>query len=41
MSPARPTKINFGEMRASGVDGLLIYCADYKCSRFQAALFLL
>jgi hypothetical protein len=28
----RPMKITFGEMRASGVRGVLIYCADYKCS---------
>jgi hypothetical protein len=28
----RPQKITLGEMRASGVRGLLIYCADYKCS---------
>jgi hypothetical protein len=25
--------LTFGEMRASGVRGLLIYCADYHCSR--------
>src|ERR1700738_2006218 len=25
-------KITFGDMRASGVRGLLIYCSDYKCS---------
>jgi hypothetical protein len=25
----RPQKITFGEMRSSGVRGLLIYCADY------------
>jgi hypothetical protein len=25
-------KITFGEMRAAGVRGLLIYCADYHCS---------
>jgi hypothetical protein len=25
-------KIPFGEMRDSGVRGILIYCADYKCS---------
>ena len=24
-------KITFGEMRESGVRGLLIYCGDYKC----------
>jgi hypothetical protein len=30
--PARPQKISLGEMRASGVRGLLIYCADYRCS---------
>lgn len=28
----RPQKITLGEMRASGVRGLLIFCADYKCS---------
>ena len=26
------TKISFGEMRDSSVRGLLIYCADYRCS---------
>jgi hypothetical protein len=30
---ARQEKIIFGEMRASGVRGLLIYCSDYKCSQ--------
>jgi hypothetical protein len=29
----RPQKITLGEMRASGVRGLLIYCADYQCSQ--------
>ena len=29
---ARPTKITFGEMRDMGVRGLLVYCADYRCS---------
>ena len=28
----RPQKITLGEMRSSGVRGLLIYCSDYKCS---------
>jgi hypothetical protein len=28
----RQQKITFGEMRASGVRGVLIYCSDYKCS---------
>jgi hypothetical protein len=28
----RPMKITFGEMRASGIDRVLVYCADYKCS---------
>jgi hypothetical protein len=28
----RPQKITFGEMRDTGVRGLLIYCSDYKCS---------
>jgi hypothetical protein len=32
MPEPRQTKITFGEMRSSGVRGLLIYCADYKCS---------
>ena len=32
----RPQKITFGEMRASGVRGVLIYCADYKCSHWIA-----
>ena len=30
--PNRPAKITFAEMRASGVRGLLIYFADYRCS---------
>jgi hypothetical protein len=29
---ARPQKITFADMRTSGVRGLPIYCADYKCS---------
>jgi hypothetical protein len=28
----RPVKITFGEMRSSGVLGIMVYCADYKCS---------
>jgi len=28
----RPMKIAFGEMRASGVRGVLIYCTDYRYS---------
>jgi hypothetical protein len=28
----RPQKITFGEMRSSGVRGVLIYCADFHCS---------
>jgi hypothetical protein len=28
----RQQKITLGEMRSSGVRGLLIYCADYKCA---------
>ncbi len=30
----RPQKISFAEMRAAGVHGVLIYCADYKCSHW-------
>jgi hypothetical protein len=35
---AEPTrqKITFAEMRASGVRGLLVYCADYHCSHWTA-----
>src|SRR5450755_2190528 len=32
----RQQKITFGEMRASGARGLLIYCSDYKCSHSTA-----
>jgi hypothetical protein len=28
----RPQKIKLGEMRSTGIRGLLIYCSDYKCS---------
>jgi len=28
----RPQKITLGEMRDTGVRGILIYCSDYKCS---------
>ena len=28
----RPQKITFAEMRETGVRGLLIYYADYRCS---------
>jgi hypothetical protein len=28
----REQKITLGEMRDTGVRGLLIYCSDYKCS---------
>jgi hypothetical protein len=28
----RPQKITFGEMRSTGVHGVLVYCADYRCS---------
>jgi hypothetical protein len=32
----RPEKITFGEMRAMGVIGVLIYCSDYTCSHSTA-----
>jgi hypothetical protein len=32
----RPQKITFGEMRDSGVRGLLVYCCDYRCSHSTA-----
>jgi hypothetical protein len=28
----REQKITLGEMRESGVRGLLVYCSDYRCS---------
>jgi hypothetical protein len=31
-SADRPQKITFGEMRKSGVRGVLIWCSDYRCS---------
>jgi len=30
--PVRPQKITFADMRAQGVRGLVVYCADYRCS---------
>jgi hypothetical protein len=36
--PARPQKINFSEMRAMGVRGILVYCADYRHSIRSAAM---
>jgi hypothetical protein len=32
----RPQKITFAELRAQGVRGLLVYCADYQCSHCLA-----
>jgi len=34
----RPQKITLGEMRSSGVRGVLIYCADYHCSHSIAII---
>jgi hypothetical protein len=34
----RPPKITLGEMRASGVRGLLIDCEDYRCSHSIALM---
>jgi hypothetical protein len=31
---ARQQKITFGEMRESGIDRVLVYCADNKCSHW-------
>ena len=33
----RPQKITFGELRDMGVRGVLVYCADYRCSHSIAA----
>jgi hypothetical protein len=30
--PDRPTKITIAEMRDMGVRGILVYCADCRCS---------
>ena len=35
-TPTRQQKITLGEMRSSGVRGLLIYCSDYHCSHSTA-----
>jgi hypothetical protein len=32
-----PQKITFAEMRDMDVRGILIYCADYRCSRYHSA----
>jgi hypothetical protein len=31
----RQQKITLGEMRESGVRGLLVYCSDYKCCHLK------
>jgi hypothetical protein len=36
MSEPTRQKITLAEMRASGVRGLLIYCADHHCSHWTA-----
>jgi hypothetical protein len=33
----RPQKITFGEMRDMGVRGILVWCADYRCSHSIAS----
>ena len=35
-SDRRRQKITLGEMRASGVRGILIYCSDFHCSHSSA-----
>jgi hypothetical protein len=32
MPAAYPQKITFAKMRDMGIRGLLVYCADYRCS---------
>jgi hypothetical protein len=34
--PHRPQKITFAELRDMGLRGILIYCADYRCSHSMA-----
>ena len=31
----REQKITLGEMRQSGVTGLLVYCSDHRCSHLR------
>jgi hypothetical protein len=33
---AREQKINFGEMRESGVFSVMVFCSDYRCSHSVA-----
>ena len=33
----RPQKITFGEMRESGIRGVLVYCSDHRCSHYVTA----
>jgi hypothetical protein len=35
--PVRRQKITFADMREQGVHGLLIYCADYRCSHSETS----
>src|SRR5277367_6817150 len=30
----RPQKITFGEMRSSGVTGVIVYCQNFRCSHW-------
>jgi hypothetical protein len=32
----RPQKITFAELREMGLRGVLVYCADYRCSHSVA-----
>jgi hypothetical protein len=34
--PEHQQKITFGEMRSTGIRGLLVYCSDHKCSHHIA-----
>jgi len=38
MATPNRQKITFGEMRASGVRGLLVWCSDYRCGHWTANL---
>ena len=38
MSELSRQKITFGEMRSSGVRGLLVYCADFECGHSFAII---
>ena len=37
LMPTRAQKITFGELRASGLNRVIVYCREYTCSQFHNA----